>query len=50
MDFGSMLKNFRCKKMEDNIEIIRMISQFIVCSPLSLAKRRSKIIKLWKVL
>ncbi len=26
------------KKMEDNIEIIRMISQFIVCWPISLPK------------
>jgi hypothetical protein len=38
------------KKMENNIEIIKIISQFIVCWPLSLPKRRSKIIKLWKVL
>ncbi len=38
------------KKMEDNIEIIRMISQFIVCWPLSLPKKRRKFIKLWKVL
>jgi hypothetical protein len=37
------------KKMEDNIEIIRMTFQFIVCWPLSLPKRRSKNIKLWKV-
>jgi hypothetical protein len=44
MDFGSMLKN------GNNIGIIRMISQFIVCSPLALPKRRNKMIKLWKIL
>ncbi len=43
-------KDLDVKKKEDNIEIIRMISQFIVCWPLSLPKKRRKIIKLWKVL